>query len=100
MSTSVSDLLEKIGPCLTSELAKAMVDGGLSDAAARQRITRAQEEYTRLAGLRFAKNARFIYLEDQYGTRQFWEAIERAFRSSGTAYWGAVTGLRARGGAA
>lgn len=98
MSTSVSDLLEKIGPCLTSELAKAMVDGGLSDAAARQRITRAQEEYTRLAGLRFAKNARFIYLEDQYGTRQFWEAIERAFRSSGTAYWGAVTGLRARGG--
>lgn len=98
MSDSVLDLLKLYGPCLTSDLAKSMVESGLSNAAARQRITRAQGDIKRLAGLRFAKNARFIYLDDQYGTREFWEAIEQAFKSNGAAYWNAVTGLRSRGG--
>lgn len=75
-----------------------MTEQGVSPAAARQRITRAQSDYKRLAGLRFAKNARFIYLDDQYGNHDFWDAIERAFKSSGPSYWGAVVGLKARGG--
>lgn len=98
MDISVYNHLKGNGPSLTSDLIGHMVESGLSPAAARQRIRRAQDGYKRLAGLRFAKNARFIYLEDQYGTPQFWDAIERAFKSSGISYLGAVSGLRARGG--
>ena len=98
MSTDIRDLLKAKGPSLTSELIEHMVAQGISASAARQRITRSKNEHKRLAGLRFAKNARFIYLEDQFGRPEFWTAIERAFQSSGISYWGAVVGLRARGG--
>jgi len=98
MTNNVVALLKLRGPCLSSDLARSMVESGLSEAAARQRITRARHEYKRLAGLRFSKNARFIYLDDQYGTQQFWSAIEQAFKVSGPAYWSAFIGLRARGG--
>lgn len=94
----VKQFLTKHGPGLTSDLIEAMTKSGISPAAARQRVTRAQSEYTRLAGIRFAKNARFIYLEDQYGGSDFWNAIERAFKVGGQSYWGTVAGLRARGG--
>lgn len=94
----VRDLLKKYGPSLSSELIALMKDSGVSDAAARQRITRSLHDCKRLAGLRFAKNARFFYLEDQYATPAFWSGLERAFRSSGVSYWGAVVGLAARGG--
>lgn len=98
MSLSVDQLLEVKGPSLTSELIEHMVQSGLAPATARQRITRARDNHKRLAGLRFAKNARFLYLEHQYGTSEFWKAIERTFKSSGVSYWGAVAGLKARGG--
>ncbi|MFC6199207.1 hypothetical protein [Ponticaulis profundi] len=98
MASNVKSLLKQSGPCLTSELARRMVELGASEAAARQRITRAQSEYTRLAGVRFAKNARFIYLEDQYGSTEFWRGLENAFKTSGTAYWHTIVGLTARGG--
>ena len=99
MSKSVRTLLKEHGPGMTSELINFMVESnGLLPATARQRVARAKGEIKRLAGLRFTKNARFIYLEDQYDTPKFWKAIERAFQSSGASYWGAVVGLRARGG--
>lgn len=98
MPDIVRSLLAKNGPSLTSELIRALEVSGLSPSAARQRILRSRGEYTRLAGLRFAKNARFLYLEDQYGTADFWNAIERTFKSHGQAYWGATVGLKSRGG--
>lgn len=98
MTDIVRSLLAKNGPCLTSELIRALEESGLSSSAARQRILRSRSEYTRLAGLRFAKNSRFLYLEDQFGTADFWKAIERAFKSHGHAYWAATVGLKARGG--
>ncbi len=90
--------LRKRGPSLTSDLIAALVEGGVNAAAARQRVNRARGEVKRLAGLRFAKNARFIYLDEQYATEEFWRALERAFRSHGLAYWTALTNLKARGG--
>jgi hypothetical protein len=94
----VKRFLTNHGPGLTSELIEAMTKSGISSATARQRVTRAQAQYTRLAGIRFAKNARFIYLEEQYGGPDFWSAIERAFKASGQSYWATVVGLKARGG--
>ena len=99
MNDSVLNLLNTHGPCLTSDLIAAMVEQGLSPSAARQRVTRAKSTYKQLAGLRFAKNARFVYHDGQYGDDKFWLAIEKAFLSSGKSYWGAMTGLKGRGGA-
>jgi hypothetical protein len=98
MPETVAQALKRLGPCLTSDLIRDFVAGGMAEAAARKKISRAQMEYTRLAGLRFTKNARFIYLESQFGTAKFWEALERAFYAAGKSYWMAVVSLRSRGG--
>ncbi len=98
MSESVDAALRKLGPCLTSDVIARFVLSGMSQVAARKKISRAQSSYVRLAGIRFAKNARFIYLEDQWGTKKFWEALEGAFEKAGKAYWSAIVSLKARGG--
>ena len=98
MTVNVRDLLSQIGPCLTSRLIEIMVDQGLSSEAARKRIERAGG-IKRLSGVRFEKNAKFIYLEDQYGDAKFWGALEAAFKISGKAYWAVIVGLKRRGGA-
>lgn len=95
-------LLKRTGPALTTELIERMVSDGASAAAARQRVARGlnegAESIKRLAGLRFQYNARFVYRDDQYGDRRFWDALERAFQRYAPSYWHAVAGLKARGG--
>lgn len=98
MSESVETALRKLGPCLTSDIIARLVASGMSEVAARKKVSRAQHSYTRLAGIRFAKNARFIYLPDQWGSKQFWDALELAFAKAGKAYWSAIVSLKARGG--
>lgn len=99
MSANVVDLLKSRGPCLTSDLIKDMVEEGVTPATARQRLSRAKSSYTRLAGIQFEKRARFIYLDSQFATQDYWAGLERAFREHGMSYWCAIAGLRARGGA-
>jgi hypothetical protein len=98
MASDVQALLKKMGPTLTSDLIAALVKNGLSETAARKRVQRAQGLYQRLAGLRFEKNARFIYLPEQYGASEYWEKLEEACRRSGKSYWSAISMLKARGG--
>lgn len=98
MGLSVKDILENQGPGLTGEIIETLVTNGTSAAAARKRVERAQFEYKRLAGVRFAKNTRFIYLDHQYGDKAFWTAVERAFEKAGASYWHMINSLRARGG--
>ncbi|MDO9461971.1 MAG: hypothetical protein Q7N95_17880 [Alphaproteobacteria bacterium] len=98
MNNGIVSLLRRIGPALTTELIAEMAKDGISATAARQRIARSRGEVTRLAGLRFTQNARFVYLPDQFGDQAYWAAIERVFRSHGASYWGAVVGMKARGG--
>jgi len=91
-------LLEQHGPCLSSELIARMESEGISSAAARQRVARSHSVFIRLAGIKFYRNARFIYLDEQYGSKDYWQGLERAFFSHGKAYWSAMIGLAARGG--
>ncbi len=98
MRNDIVEFLERTGPALTTELIAKMQNDGVSAAAARQRIARAGPELIRLAGLRFPHNARFVYLSGQFGDRRYWKAMERVFREHGPSYWGAVVGLKARGG--
>ncbi|MEJ2743484.1 MAG: UvrD-helicase domain-containing protein, partial [Gammaproteobacteria bacterium] len=46
----------------------------------------------------FLYTARFIYLDSQFATQDYWEGLERAFREHGMSYWCAIAGLRVRGG--
>jgi hypothetical protein len=97
---SLTSLLRKVGPSLSTELVERLVAEGVSADAARQRIARGARDFdvVKLAGVRFQHNARFLYLGDQFGDAPFWLAVERAFQRGGAAYWAAVTGMKARGG--
>lgn len=98
MTANVRDLLNKVGPCLSSKLIQIMVDQGATPEAARKRVERATG-VIRLSGVRFEKNAKFIYLDNQYGDARFWGALEAAFKTNGKAYWAVMVGLKRRGGA-
>lgn len=98
MSDEIYELLRANGPGLTTEIISALIDKGVSNAAARKRVQRAQGKYERFAGLRFEKNARFIYLEDQYGDQRFWEKFEKACYRAGKSYWATIVTLNSRGG--
>ncbi|WP_220150797.1 hypothetical protein [Thalassospira xiamenensis] len=76
----------------------ALTKAGLSESAARKRIQRAADQYERFAGVRFEKNARFIYLKAQYGDQRFWDKFESACYQAGKSYWSTVVTLKARGG--
>jgi hypothetical protein len=100
--SDLSAILRKTGPALSVAIIEHMVAAGASPAAARQRLARglagADSTVKRLAGLRFAHNARFVYRDDQYGDRRFWDAVEEAFASHGPSYGSVVANLKARGG--
>ncbi len=100
MNDDISNLLKKNAPCLTMDLISALVENGYTAAAARKSIQRALGGYKRLAGVRFEKNARFIYLDEQYGDIRFWEKLEEAFYKAGKSYWSTIVSLKARGGIA
>lgn len=98
MPETVTEALKSIGPSLTSRVIRRFVNAGMSETAARKKVSRAQGEYVRLAGIRFTKNARFIYLDQQWGTEQFWRALESAFAEAGRSYWATIVSLKSRGG--
>ena len=51
-----------------------------------------------LYGIPFPKRARFIYLDGQFGSAAYWDALERDINEANPAYAAALAGVRARGG--
>lgn len=97
MST-IEQLLREAGPCLSTELARLLVERhGLSLEAARKRISRQPAPVKRLAYLKFPRNARFVYLQEQYGSPWFWETLVNTLLETSPAYGGAIAALRQRG---
>jgi hypothetical protein len=72
--------------------------GGISAEAARQRLSRLPANVRVLYGIPFPKRARFIYLDDQFGSSAYWDALQRDIDEAGPAYAAALAGVRARGG--
>jgi hypothetical protein len=91
-------LLDRLGPGLTTDLAQALRAEGLGADAARKRLSRLPEEVQVLRGIRFPKRARFLYLPDQFGTHDYWDALIRAIQTSSPSYAAALAGLQARQG--
>jgi hypothetical protein len=98
MSDVIDDILQTRGPCLSSELAEALVaERGLTAATARKRISR-HPNLKRLAYLPFPRNARFVYLQKDYGSPWFWKALSEALMANTLSHGGALAALLARGG--
>lgn len=100
MSTrSIEDILKAEGPCLSSRVSQLLEADGVAPATARKRIERAGGMVRKLTRLPFPKGVRFMYLEDQRGSRTFWNALVRDIAVAGPAYAAALSAIGARGGA-
>jgi hypothetical protein len=94
---SIARLLYR-GPLLSTEVARLLVKGGMSAAGARKRVSRLAPGVKRLAFLTFPRNARFLYLEKDFGSPTYWDALIGALLSTKSAYGLALAALRQRGG--
>ncbi|MGF1888226.1 hypothetical protein L4D13_19055 [Photobacterium profundum] len=97
--SSIENILRKTGPCLSSDLVKVLVETyKLSPSTARKRVSRGFNDMHRLDGLPFPRNAKFIYLKDDYRSPFFWGALYKAFKETSSVYWPAIAALEERGG--
>lgn len=99
MPDIVEQILLSHGPCLSSDLASALIrNHGLTPEAARQRISRRRGEVKSLAYITFPRRARFIYLQSQFGSSGYWNNLIEALQKTRSAYGYALMALRARQG--
>ncbi len=98
MTDAIDEYLGYYGPCLTTDLS-AHLETTLSikPAAARQKVSRAKD-IKRLAYFPFPRNARFVYLQKDFGSDRFWRSLTKALTDTNSAYGSALAAIRARGG--
>jgi hypothetical protein len=98
MPDAIEEIMRVMGPCLSSDLADALVKAHkISPATARKRISR-HKNLKRLAYLPFPRNARFVYLQRDYASPKFWRALSKALIDNTLSHGGALAALMARGG--
>lgn len=89
--------LEILGPSLSTDITEYFVKVlGLKPAAARQRVARSHPGIKKLKHLPFARGARFVYLEKDYLSPRYWEALKKAIYESKGAYARALGAVTAR----
>jgi hypothetical protein len=95
----IEEFLEDNGPALSSEVATYLVEHlEMSPVAARKRVSRAAGDVRRLSGITFPHKARFLYLQQQFGSPWYWEHLIDALVATRSAYGYALAALRQRGG--
>ncbi|MFM1907440.1 MAG: hypothetical protein RLZZ591_1117 [Pseudomonadota bacterium] len=98
MADIVQIALTRIGPCVSTALVKALVDEyRLTPANARQKVSRSTS-IKKLAYLPFPRNARFVYLQSDYASHEFWHALTDELLRNSISYGGGLAALLARGG--
>ena len=99
MADIVEDFLKAHGPCLSGEVAQHLIGSvGVSAVAARKRVSRVSGEVRRLGYITFPRKARFMYLQQQFGSPVYWQNLVRALLETNSAYGLAIAALRQRGG--
>jgi hypothetical protein len=97
MSEILSDILKSHGPILSSDLAEILVANyGLTREAARQRVSRGGPGIKKLGYLTFPRNARFVYLEQQFGAPEYWKNLIKALQDTNSIYGSALASIRLR----
>ncbi|MDR6522194.1 hypothetical protein EJP69_14195 [Variovorax gossypii] len=99
MPDLVETTLKNIGPCVSTTLVAALIkEHGLSAVNARQKVSRATS-IKKLAHILFPHRARFVYLQSDYGSPEFWHALTHELLANSVSYGGGLAALMARGGA-
>ena len=99
MSDIIENYLRHHGPCLSSELSEYLAnDQKLTPAAARKRVSRAKGPVHRLSYISFPRKARFIYLQEQFGSPTFWHRLVEKLLQAKSAYGLALAAIQQRGG--
>lgn len=99
MADPIEDILDYLGPSLSSELTVALAERlKISSPAARQRLSRARGNVRRLAGIPFPRNARFMYLVKQFGSPEYWNRLASTLIANNSALGYAIMALRQNGG--
>lgn len=92
------DLLKQNGPMLSSDLSKLLESKyGLNPEAARKRVERGCPGMTRLNHIVFPHRARFIYLQEEYGSPYFFDHLMTALKGARSTYFAALQALELRG---
>ncbi len=100
MASSVEQVLKDIGPGISSRITAKLMEGGMTAAAARQQISRAKGDVKRLFTFNLPKREKFLYLESQFSSPEYWEALARDLDTTRSVYGAALHSLLARGGIA
>jgi len=99
MREELKDILESEGGCLSTDLTRILVDDhGLTEEAARKRVSRGSAGIKRLAYLVFPRKARFIYLEQDFGSPGYWNGLKSAILKSNSSYAPALSAMIQRDG--
>lgn len=99
MADPIEEILDYLGPSLSSEVAAALAERlKISPVAARQRLSRALGNVRRLAGIPFPRNTRFMYLEKQFGSPEYWHRLATTLIANNSAMGYAIAALRQYGG--
>lgn len=96
--TALTDLLKQNGPMLSSDLSKLLeARYGLNAEAARKRVERGGPGVNRLNHVIFPHRARFIYLQEEYGSPHFFDKLMAALKKTRSTYFAALQALELRG---
>ncbi|MGR9500082.1 hypothetical protein ACU8OJ_25290 (plasmid) [Rhizobium leguminosarum] len=96
---AIEDYLSQHGPSLTTEVAAHIMRVfTVSANTARQRVSRRADSIKSLAYLPFPRNARFIYLEQDYGSPRFWRRLIDSLEATNSIYGATLGAILARNG--
>jgi hypothetical protein len=94
----IEELLRDGGPALSNEATTYLVEQfGMTSAAARKRVSRVGGDVRRLAGITFPRRARFLYLQQQFGSPWFWGRLIEVLLEARSSYGYALAALRQHG---
>ena len=95
----IESFLKDRGPALSGEVAEHLVKiMHIAPTAARQRIARVGGQVKKLGYVTFPRKARFMYLEEQFGSRLYWDSLTKALLRTNSAYGLAIAALLQRDG--
>lgn len=99
MSSKVAALLERKGPMLSGDLARAYEkEYGVSNEAARQALSRARMPVRKIKDICFEKKQKFFYLEKQFMSQRYLDGLLQAIKSSLREYWSYIRAFDAQSG--
>ena len=88
MYDKVMNVLKKYGPMLSGELARKIeIEYSVSNTTARQMISRAKSPVQKQFKVSFEKNQKFIYLEEQFKGKKYYDALYNAIKEYSYVNW-------------